>query len=354
VPTTAQIDAIYGPQSDGTSYVQRSDHGATFGDRADFNFVEDNIPLEQAAAKPGSNGLMVNHPGFDFMVWQINPAAVPPPLNEAALGHVTPSPHDLNLPGYNAASFRTVDVVSLIARYADMDVGPATGKWSPRQSALDYLLQFSADGTNWVGGTPVAVFDQGWTDQSQAEDFLARWESPVDAKFVRIQADTQVGQNDRNTQIDAVIAAPAGPLDAVGDTVFVLEGQSGTSTFTVYNFGAAATITGINVVQQPTAGDPTDFANMTGVGGTCVIGNILPAGGQCTVVVDFMTDTFDQGPPFDGLTPFDLTFLVDDGRTAAAIQQVIVSDAEPASLALLAFGVGTLGALRGRSRRNSV
>jgi len=71
--TTAQIDAIYNSAS-----VVRADHGATFGDRADFNFVEDNIPLEEAAARPGSNQRMVNHPGFDFMVWQLNAGAVPP------------------------------------------------------------------------------------------------------------------------------------------------------------------------------------------------------------------------------------------------------------------------------------
>src|SRR5262249_30170759 len=84
---------------------------------------------------------------------------------------------------------------------------PASLNWSARESALDYILQFSADGVNWVNGIPVNVFDQGWTAASQAEDFLARWDSPVDARFLRIQADTLVSEDDRNTQIDAIIVA---------------------------------------------------------------------------------------------------------------------------------------------------
>ena len=219
--TTAQIDAIYSSPS-----VLRADHGTTFGDRADFNLVEDNIPLEEAAARVGSNQRMVNHPGFDFMVWQINQGAVPGPLDEAALGHQTPAA-DLNLPGFNGPFFRTADVVSLIARYADMDVDPTSLNWSARESALDYILQFSADGMNWVNGIPVNVFDLGWTAASQAEDFLARWNSPVDARFLRIQADTLVSEDDRNTQIDAIIVSQTlvGTIDEPPSVVLLLFGS---------------------------------------------------------------------------------------------------------------------------------
>ena len=218
--TTAQIDAIYSSAS-----VLRTDHGATFGDRADFNFVEDNIPLEEAAARTGSNQRMVNHTGFDFMVWQINQGAVPAPLDEAALDHQTPAP-DLNLPGFNGPFFRTADVVSLISRYADMDVDPTSLNWSARESALDYILQFSIDGITWVNGIPVNVFDRGWTAASQAEDFLVRWNSPVDARFVRIQADTLVSEDDRNTQIDAIIVSQVlvGPIDGPSSILLLLCG----------------------------------------------------------------------------------------------------------------------------------
>jgi hypothetical protein len=213
---TAQIDAIYGNQSDGTAYVQRTaDHHATYGDRADFNWVEDNIPLEEAAAQAGSNQRMVWHPGFDFMVWQINPGAVPGPLNEAVLGHNKGNWGELNLNGFNGPFVRAVDVVSQVARYADMDVDPAnTNSWSLRDSALDYMLQFSADGNSWLAGVPILLFKKGWTTNSTADDYVARWTSPVDALFVRIQSETSIGQDDRNCQIDAIIAASVVPEPA--------------------------------------------------------------------------------------------------------------------------------------------
>ena len=57
------------------------------------------------------------------------------------------------------------------------DVGP-DGKWSAKASALDYEIQFSAtndpDG-QWVPGTLVKVFDDGWTNASKADDYVGRW-----------------------------------------------------------------------------------------------------------------------------------------------------------------------------------
>jgi len=156
----------------------------------------------------------------------------------------------------------------------------------------------------------------------------------------------------------------AGGLLAVGDIVgldpLLYEGTDGVSVFTVFNTGAAATINainGISVVQDPTLGDPTDYANMVGpLGGTCVEGNVLAAGDSCTVAVNFVTAPWDNGPPLDGVTPFDLTISLNDGRTATATQYVYVSDPEPASLSILAAGLAGLGLLRRRraSRRSEV
>jgi hypothetical protein len=55
----------------------------------------------------------------------------------------------------------------------------------------------------------VNVFTKGWTNASVADDFLARWVSPIDARFVRIQAVPGPINNphDRNVQIDAIIAS---------------------------------------------------------------------------------------------------------------------------------------------------
>jgi hypothetical protein len=54
----------------------------------------------------------------------------------------------------------------------------------------------------------VNVFIDGWTKASTAEDYLARWASPIsDATMVRIQAQPLGNDFDGNAQIDAVIAS---------------------------------------------------------------------------------------------------------------------------------------------------
>lgn len=56
------------------------------------------------------------------------------------------------------------------------------------------------------------VFVEGWTTDSAAENWVARWESPIDARFVRISAlPNLVFGHDANVQIDAVIAAVPAP-----------------------------------------------------------------------------------------------------------------------------------------------
>ncbi len=186
-----QIEAMHR-----SPFVQHTrDNGFTYGDRADFDWVEDNIPLELATTTGD------NHPGIDFMVWQIGPIAPSPHI-----GHDHDDWGELNLPAFTGDTFRAIDVISQIARYADMDVDD-TGKWSARESALDYLLDFSLDGTSWKRGKPIVVFKNGWTFKSKAEDYVARWLSPFDAKFVRIAGYPLGGRHDGNTQIDAIIAA---------------------------------------------------------------------------------------------------------------------------------------------------
>lgn len=218
----SQIEAIYK-----SPFVQRDDNGFTQGDRADFDWVEDNKPLE--STKTGASD---NHPGAsDSLIWEIAniaPSAhlwespTNPALNiEHKHGNwLTGNEPELTLGRFNSDTFRIIDVVSQIARYADMDVAeadiPATGemqgKWSPRQSALDYrggnnpFVEFSKDGNNWQPGKPITVFEDGWTFRSKAEDYVARWLAPFDAKFVRIAAEPISSLHDGNTQIDAIIA----------------------------------------------------------------------------------------------------------------------------------------------------
>jgi hypothetical protein len=203
--TTKQIHGIFDKASDGNFYVQRQDNGFTHGDRADFDWVEDNIPLELAGAGPGGDNLADNHDGVDFMIWEIG--------NIAASSHPNPDHNhgdwsELKLGRFNGNTFQIVDVISQIARYADMDVD-ASGQWSPKESALDYIIEFSSDSINWVRGTLNSVFEDGWTLASKAEDYVARWFTDIAAKFVRIAAQPLGGNHDGNTQIDALIAGTA-------------------------------------------------------------------------------------------------------------------------------------------------
>lgn len=186
-----------------SAFVQRNPHPTNallFGDRADFDWVEDNFNLERAG------GNADNHPGaFDDMIWKIGPTA-----GSAHPGHdhgnwLGGNEPELTLGGFTQDNFRLVDVVSQIARYTDMDID-AAGNWSPRESALDYLLEFSQNATDWVAGVATDVFIEGWTARSTADNFVARWQSPVDAQYVRIRADPLDG-HDGNAQIDAIIAA---------------------------------------------------------------------------------------------------------------------------------------------------
>ena len=206
-----QIDAIYAAASDGKRYIQCDDNGLTHGDIADFDWVEDNIAIEQTS-KSITSMYPDNHPGADWLVWEIGTIAHSlhdPDHNHGDWG-------ELDLPGYDDDTFRMIDVISQICRYTDMDVDPTSKNWSPRESALDYYIpEFSFDQKTWEEGTLIKVFKDGWTLKSEADDFVARFKSPIKAKYVRIKACALGGIFDGNVQIDAIIAAVPEPSSAV-------------------------------------------------------------------------------------------------------------------------------------------
>jgi hypothetical protein len=146
-------------------------------------------------------------------------------------------------------------------------------------------------------------------------------------------------------------------LYVVGSTDFVTEGQPGVSTFTVTNIGLGpSAITSLTINQAPTMGDPSDYANRVGLlGGTCYVGLILLPSISCTVDMNFITDTSDRGPLYDGITPFVLNVTLANGATANGAQLVVVSDTtpEPASLSLIVTGGGIVACILRRrwSRR---
>jgi hypothetical protein len=191
-PGISQIQAVHT-----SAFVQRN-HNLLAGDRADFDWVEDNFYLENI---PGAD----THPAFDHLVWSIGPIGAPGHAGHDHDNWRTEATPPLPAGAFTGDSFRVVDVVSQIARYTDMDID-AANNWSRRQAALDYFVQFSNNGVNWVDGTPVRVFVLGWTDRAGADDYIARWTSPIAATQLRIGAKFLDG-HDGATQIDAIIAS---------------------------------------------------------------------------------------------------------------------------------------------------
>ena len=205
-----------GPRNGIPAFVQHANFHDTHGDRADFDWVTDQRLIEAIAG--GGNG--ADHSaGVDFLQWEINPGAV------AASNHTGPSTDnhvhaglgELALDAFKGPYFKLVDVVSNINLYADNDINTATGAISARSKALDYHIpDFSEDGVTWFPGSLVSVFQQGWTPISNIENYIARWQTDIEAKFLRI---TGVGAavvgHDGNTQIDAVIARVPEPESLV-------------------------------------------------------------------------------------------------------------------------------------------
>ncbi len=193
------------------------------GDRADFDWVEDNITLEL-----GRQGGADNNPGAaDFMVWEIGDIAVSRnTAADAANGGEDQPNGSLALDRFQGTAFNYVDVFSQIARYADSDLFFPGTDISRRESALDYYVQFSSDGQTWHAGIAVQVFSFGWTVSSVADDYVARWmvpgALPNGATYVRIGADALSDSRDGNAQIDAIVA---GQIPTPGATALVALGS---------------------------------------------------------------------------------------------------------------------------------
>jgi len=215
----ARIHENGGPRNGVPAFVQHANYHDTHGDRADFDWVSDQRLIETLAA--GGNG--ADHgAGIDFMVWEI--------ADILASKHIGPDkdPHfhglgELVRPRFNGLTFKSIDVFSNINRYADNDIDPATGAVSDTSKALDYLMpQFSTDMTNWVSGELVNVFVKGWNPVTAIDNYVARWTTDIDAKFVRVSAaGVGIVGHDGNTQIDAIIASAgrASPVPEPGTIV---------------------------------------------------------------------------------------------------------------------------------------
>jgi hypothetical protein len=192
-------------------WFQRSDNGGAAGDHVDWDFVVDhNKFANDHDNNPNSPALDFgletvvgadNHPGVESLYWGIQPtiASSQAGKDKTGLGAFPVTPD------FTGQKFRTADVFSLGLRYSDSDVNLG-GTLSQRETALDYNLFFRLLDGSFVPGVPQQVFVGGWSSNTFADNFLARWYSPVDAVGVFIHA-LNIQGHDGVTQIDAVIVS---------------------------------------------------------------------------------------------------------------------------------------------------
>lgn len=205
-----QIQGIHGhPGANNPDYITHSNNKETAGDVADFNWVADHELIERISGS--SNSADLNDGNQDFLIWEIDASQVTAGPDR---GHKAGK---LDVAGYDASSFKVVDVFSNINRYADNDYTPgADNVDSPsaeavrKAKALDYATpEFSEDGIDWEKGELVDVFKPGWTSAATSDNYVARWKTDLDAQFVRIARIpiANIDGHDGNAQIDAVMAA---------------------------------------------------------------------------------------------------------------------------------------------------
>lgn len=212
-----------------TYYVQQNaNNDASYGDRVDFHWVEDNRNLSGASFSAITSSTFIHrrpdfNEGTEPMQWGVG-ALSPAP---STAGHdlddwLSGGESVLSLGAFtgptSSGTFNVVDVFSQVAKYSDNDLYQkdiSSGDFR-RAAALDYEVSFSADGLTWHEGRIAEVFDDGWTMASTADDYVARWWSPVAAKHIRVEA--LGGRNDGNSQIDAIVAGTV--ANAITGTVF--------------------------------------------------------------------------------------------------------------------------------------
>ncbi len=194
----------------GQDLIEVGDSDTTAGDRADFDWVQENRSCETGG--PCNNPLPVNHPGLvGAMGWTIASPDFSPhidPGTGAAHGHSDeeappgPLPHHEN-EAYDFQWINAVDVFSIISLGQDdgLDLqDPA----SMQAAALDYVLDFGNSITGaFSPGVLSLVWIPGWTGATYIDDYVARW-LPAIAGNYNIVAIEPSGFGDQRTEIDAL------------------------------------------------------------------------------------------------------------------------------------------------------
>jgi len=207
--------------SSGRDHIEVGDSDTTAGDRADFDWVQENRACETGG--PCNNAPQaVNHPGLvGAMGWTIGSPDVSPhvdpgtgrPHDDGPGGGPThsdeqtppgPLPHLENV-AYTRDSFNAVDVFSIIS--LDQDDGVDLGIESTlRAAALDYEIAFGNSITGFsTAGVLSVIWLPGWTAATFVDNYVARW-VPLVAGSYDLVAIEPTGIGDNRTEIDAIKA----------------------------------------------------------------------------------------------------------------------------------------------------
>ena len=125
---TSQVNRVFNDPEVFNWLDHPDDNAFHHGDRADFDWIGDDIKLE--SAEESALGISAdNHPGSDFMVWEIGDIAPSshPAKDANNGGHYHDTWGELALDKFEGEFFRSVDVVSQVTTYADSDVFGPTG-----------------------------------------------------------------------------------------------------------------------------------------------------------------------------------------------------------------------------------
>ncbi len=196
----------------GVDIIEVGDSDVVAGDRADFDWVQENRGCETGG--PCFNPLPVNHPGLvGAMGWTPGSPETSPHIDPGTLGahghsieEVPPGPLPF-LPNeiYTGKFFSGVDVFSIISELQDATFELATP--GGREAALDYVLAFGNTTTGASSpGVPVVVFAPGWTAATTIDDFVARWVPAIPGLYNLVAIEPAFGPHDEVTEIDAIKA----------------------------------------------------------------------------------------------------------------------------------------------------
>lgn len=189
----------------GADIIEVGDSDSTAGDKADFDWVQQNRPVE-LAIPPGGN-----HPGIvGAMGWSAGSPGMSPHVD---LGNGNPHNHSVEeavppptaLPAllnnaYEEKFIDGVDVFSIISDGQDFDP-------TPRDRALDYEVAFCNTVTGMSSlGVPTVVWVQGWTATTFIDDYVARWVPLMPGQYDAVAIEPAAGVHDSITEIDAIKA----------------------------------------------------------------------------------------------------------------------------------------------------